>query len=176
LDRGLVYYATLLRMLIDLSIPARLHLAGSFLPASEQERFRECSAGLEAHIIDHGWVAYDRLPDLLSSADVGLSVLMPEPRYVAALPVKLFEYMAAGLPVVASNFPPIANVVKTAHCGILVDPLQSPGAVADELASWWSDPQIPRDMGTNGRKAVLDRYNWESLAESLVNLYRRLIG
>lgn len=175
-DRGILTYVEILRTLLALQIPARLHLAGSFTPAAEKLAFDHQSAGLEAHIELHGWVTYDQVPALLAEADVGLSILMPEPRYVAALPVKLFEYMAAGLPVVASNFPLIASVVVPAHCGILIDPLENPESIAAQLAAWWMNPELPRALGGNGRQAVLNQYNWEILASRLDELYCALLG
>lgn len=173
-DRGALVYTRLLRKLLARGIPARLHLAGRFVPAAEQEAFNQEAQGLETNIHDHGWVTYDRLPGLLGSVDVGLAVLLPEPRYVAALPVKLFEYMAAGLPVIASYFPSIREVVNSSNCGLLVDPLGDLDELAAHLAEWWRHPDIPRSLGRAGRSSVLDRYNWENLATQLDCLYHDL--
>lgn len=173
-DRGALVYARLLRNLLSRGVPARLHLAGSFIPPSELEIFKKEAYGLDANIQDHGWVPYDQLPGLLGSADVGLAVLLPEPRYVAALPVKLFEYMAAGLPVIASNFPSIHEVVSSSDCGLLVDPLGNMDELAAHLAEWWQNPDIPRSLGSAGRRAVQDRYSWEHLATQLDRLYHDL--
>lgn len=174
-DRGTLIYARLLWHLLDRGIPVRLHLAGSFIPEGERETFIQQIGGLEDNIKDHGWVAYDQLPELLRIADIGLAILLPEPRYIAALPVKLFEYMAAGLPVVASNFPQVREVVESSTCGLLVDPEQELKQVADAIAEWWHHPEIPRHLGANGRRAIQDQYNWENLAARLVGLYSELI-
>jgi glycosyltransferase involved in cell wall biosynthesis len=173
-DRGALVYARLLRNLLARGVPARLHLAGRFIPAAEREAFNQEAQGLEAYIHDHGWVTYDRLPGLLGSVDVGLAVLLPEPRYVAALPVKLFEYMAAGLPVIASNFPSIREVVSSSDCGLLVDPLGDLDELVANLAEWWRHPDVPRSLGRAGRRAVQDRYNWENLTAQLDRLYHDL--
>ncbi len=88
--------------------------------------------------------------------------------------LKLFEYMAAGLPVIASNFPSIARVISSADCGLLVDPAGDPATIADTLLSWWQQPAIPVRLGANGRKAILEQYNWEQLANQLDQLYQSL--
>jgi glycosyltransferase involved in cell wall biosynthesis len=173
LDRGLLVYADLLRSLRAAGIPARLRLAGVFTPAEEELRFRQASRGLEAWTEVLGWVPYGRIPEVLCAADVGLALLQPEPRYVAALPVKLFEYMAAGLPVLASDFPPIRHVLQRADCGACVDPGRVSAALA-VLQRWWDDPPRARQLGENARQAVLHEYNWESLIERLDRLYQQL--
>ncbi len=175
-DRGLLYYHKLLLELLARDIPARLHLAGAFTPQSELTWISDLTNDLDPQVTFHGWTKYSDLPDLLASADIGLAVLMPDPRYVAAVPVKLFEYMAAGLPVIASNFPPIAEIVVDAQCGILVDPLGDPGAVAEQLTEWWRMPKIPIELGSNGHRSVQEKYNWEQLSLQLDELYKSLIS
>ncbi len=170
-DRGLLVYIDLLRSLRAAGIPARLSLAGVFTPAEEELRFRAAARGLEAWIEVLGWLPYERIPAALCSADIGLALLQPEPRYVAALPVKLFEYMAAGLPVLASDFPPIRHVVESADCGMCVDPTQV-NAAFSVIQRWWQNPSYARQLGEHARQAVLDGYNWESLIERLDTLYR----
>jgi glycosyltransferase involved in cell wall biosynthesis len=173
-DRGLLVYLEILRHLRMRGLAARLILAGVFTPASEQTQFYSAASDMLEFIDFRGWVSYQDLPDLLTSADLGLALLQPLPRYVAALPVKLFEYMAAGLPVLASDFPPIRQVVQPLMCGALCDP-SDPQAASQILSDWSASPALPRSAGLRGYQAVQERYNWENLAESLVALYRDIL-
>lgn len=173
-DRGSIAYLEILRRLHARDIPACLLLAGAFTPAAEEQLFWQNAQGLEAHIKYNGWVQYDQVHEILQQADVGLALLQPEPRYVAALPVKLFEYMAAGLPVIGSNFPHMASVITTSKCGAVADPTDCSAAV-DVLCSWWQDQSIPIQMGENGRMAIRNIYNWESLIASLDDLYQSVL-
>ena len=110
---------------------------------------------------------------LLRGSRVGLVVLHPEQAHLDAQPIKLYEYMAAGLPVVASDFPLWRGIVEGAGCGVLVDPLDA--AAVAEAAGWLLDhPEDATAMGERGRRAVLERFNWEAEAVTLVALYRRL--
>lgn len=174
-DRGMLLYLDLLRALLERNIPTRLHLAGSMTPRAEAEVFSAHLAGLEDYVHQHGWVTYAELPQLLLQADIGLSILLPEPRFVAALPVKMFEYMAAGLPVIASDFPAISRVINSADCGLLVDPTADLAAPADTLQAWWHHPDVPARIGANGRKAILEQYNWEQIASQLDQLNQSLL-
>jgi glycosyltransferase involved in cell wall biosynthesis len=174
-DRGLLAYAEILSALRRREVPARLCLAGVFTPASEEEAFWAAVGDQLPYVDFKGWVAYDQVPGLIRDADLGLAILMPEPRYVAALPVKLFEYMAAGLPVVASHFPQISGVVQASACGAVVDPLQ-PSQAVETITQWWQDPASARRLGENGRQAILQTYNWEGLVSQIDALYRSLVA
>ncbi len=172
-DRGLMVYAELLRQLREQGIPARLRLVGAFTSPAEERLFREQCNNMNDALDIVGWCPYNEVPKLLREADVGLVMLQPEPYYQVALPVKLFEYMAAGLPVVASDFPPIASILNETKCGALVDPTIAKAAFAS-IRHWWEHPDEGRIAGENGRQAILQKFNWETLAEKLDELYHQL--
>ena len=111
--------------------------------------------------------------EVIRNAVAGLVVLHPEPNYVNSHPVKLFEYMCAGIPVIASDFPLFRSIVESANCGLLVDPL-SPKEIADAIEFLWTHPNEARAMGERGRLAVRTRYNWRREKESLLDFYRRI--
>ena len=175
-DRGILTYIDLLRQARQAGLPARLILAGVFTPPAEEGRLRASMAGVEDAVDIIGWLPYDQIPALLQSCDIGLCILSPEERYIKALPVKLFEYMACGLPVIASNFPAIAGIVNTVHCGTLVEPHCSTDVIAQIVSEWWANPEAPGHLGENGRQAVLEQYNWEALVDRLDGLYRSLVS
>jgi glycosyltransferase involved in cell wall biosynthesis len=100
----------------------------------------------------------------------GLVTYLPEPNHVDALPNKLFEYMALGLPVIASDFPKWRKIIEDAGCGILVDP-NSPVEIAKAM-QWMLDNKAEAvEMGFRGRQAVLKKYSWPSEENTLLKLY-----
>ena len=175
-DRGMLAYISILRCLLQSGVNARLILAGVFTPAEEEALIRSNLDGIEDRVEITGWIPYESIPELLYKCDVGLAILQPIPRYVNALPVKLFEYMAAGLPVIASNFPAISHLVATHDCGILVEPDSPPEFIADQIIHWRRSPSIPARLGENGREAIVHFYNWELLLQKLVALYEELLA
>lgn len=112
---------------------------------------------------------------LMSESVAGLVLFHPEPNHVNAQPNKLFEYMSAGIPVIASHFPLWRDIVERFDCGICVDPLD-PAEIADAMLRLAGDPALARRMGRNGRTAVLERFNWEQEQGRLLQLYRELSG
>lgn len=108
-----------------------------------------------------------------AAARFGLVVLRPTRAYFDALPTKLFEYMAAGLPVIASDFPLWRQVVEGHDCGLLVDPTDV-GQIARAMARLADNPAEARAMGARGRDAVREQLNWEQEQLVLLDLYARL--
>ena len=150
----------------------RLTLLGSFLEPDLSEELQKMPGW---KFVDyHGQVAREEVWSNLSRAAVGLVCLHPLPAYETSLPVKLFEYMYAGIPVVASDFPFWHQFVRNNSCGLHVDPLNS-DEIAKAISYLLENPVEAQKMGNNGRKAVLQKYNWEQESIKLLELYSRLI-
>jgi glycosyltransferase involved in cell wall biosynthesis len=122
-----------------------------------------------------GVVSPENLPHLLGTASVGLVLLHPMRHYQEAYPTKLFEYMAAGLPVIASNFPLWRPIIEGIGCGLLVDPLD-PEGIASAMMWLVRHPEDADSMGRRGRDAVRSTYTWETEASRLVERYDQLLG
>lgn len=122
-----------------------------------------------------GWLDREGVKAILSESVGGLVTLHPIVNYLDALPVKMFEYMAAGVPVIASNFPLWKQIIEGNQCGLCVDPL-NPQAIANAIDYLIAHPEEAEQMGRNGQKAVLDRYNWGIEEQKLLNFYESLIG
>jgi len=157
--------------IVNESTKGTLFLAGKFAPESLKNDVEKMKGW---QYIDHlGWLSRDEVKSYLAKSQVGLVVLYPEPRHIVSYPIKLFEYMSAGIPVIASNFPLWESIIEDAQCGICVDPL-NPQEIADAIIKLLENPQEAKQMGLNGRKAVVEKYSWETESENLISLYDRL--
>jgi glycosyltransferase involved in cell wall biosynthesis len=163
--RELVHAGALLRS------AARLNLVGEFSePAIEAE--------LKAHpgwarVTQHGFLGRAGVRDVMSHSVAGLVTLLPLPNYLDSLPTKMFEYMASGIPVIASNFPLWREIVEGSGCGLCVDPLD-PKAIAAAIDYLVGHPDIAKAMGERGRKVTLEKYNWDVEASRLTDFYGAL--
>jgi glycosyltransferase involved in cell wall biosynthesis len=169
--RGAFEMVQAIELLGDLPT-ARLELAGPFFPADAAERLRSL-AGWKA-VIYRGEIPRSEVVRMLSTARAGLVVHHPIPNEVDAQPVKMFEYMAAGLPIIASDFPRWRGIVEGSGCGIMVDPLD-PRAIAEAMRWILEHPREANDMGQRGREAVERGYNWSVEANKLIEVYERLL-
>lgn len=156
-----------------LQSPARLSLVGSF---SEPALERELADTPGWQRVDaHGHLDRAGVQGAMRRAMAGLVTLHPVANYLDALPVKMFEYMAAGLPVIASRFPLWRDIVEGNQCGLCVDP-ENPLAIAAAIDHLCRHPHIARRMGENGRRAVHTAYHWGSEADKLGAFYECLLA
>jgi glycosyltransferase involved in cell wall biosynthesis len=118
-------------------------------------------------------VVYQRIAE----ADLGLLLLQPVPAYAYAgeNTLKLFEYMWCGVPVVSSDFPNLKRIIEAAQCGMCIDPRNAERAAA-AIAALLDQPELCRNMGANGRNAVLQVYNWPAASKVLSQVYKDVLS
>lgn len=158
--------------LVHKDLEPSLRLAGIFSPDSLRNEVsgtegweRTCVMG----VLDRTGVTR-----LLADVRAGLAVLKPTPAYLETIAVKMFEYMAAGIPVIASDFPQYRDIVESARCGLLVQP-DNPADIARAIEFILTHPAEAQEMGQRGREAVATRYNWAVEERELLRLYRNLL-
>jgi hypothetical protein len=128
-----------------------------------------------ARVDYRGQVGRDAVREVLARVSAGLVTLLPLQSYRDSLPIKMFEYMSAELPVVASDFPLWREIVEPSGCGLCVDPTDIE-AQARAIARIVDDPEAVAAMGRAGRAAVLATYHWPRAEAALLALYAELIG
>jgi len=159
--------------LLPETLQARLTIGGEFEPPELAQEARQKPGWKRTDYA--GWQNRRRLLDLLSRARVRIMPLLPTPNHMDSQPIKLFEYMLAGLPIVASNLPRQGEIVQEAQCGLLVEPGQ-PKALAEAIQWLLEHPSEAQAMGNRGHQAILQTYNWNSQAQLLLHLYCRVTG
>ena len=110
---------------------------------------------------------------IMKTADVGIATLYPEKNYLNSLPIKAFEYMACGLPIIMSNFPYWIKEFK--NNSLFVNPNK-----IEEIKKaivWLKNNKDERlKMGQTGKKEVKEKYSWEAEAKTLIKMYDELSG
>jgi glycosyltransferase involved in cell wall biosynthesis len=128
--------------------------------------------GVEDDVAFVGWVEHDELPAWLRRADVGLLPFHACTHIDTTLANKLFDYMALGLPVLASDARPMVRVLAETQAG-LVFRAGDADDFARQAAALLDDPARRRALGENGRKSVIETYHWERDAERLLAAVER---
>lgn len=150
----------------------RLKVAGKFNEPRLESELETYPAWSRVDML--GFLDRDGVKKTYQQSFAGLVVLQPIPNYLDALPVKMFEYMCAGLPVIASNFELWRDIIEEAQCGICVNP-ESPESIAEAINFLYKNPKKAYEIGANGKKAVLEKYNWDLEEAKLFRLYHQLL-
>ena len=147
----------------------RLNLVGNFSEKAIEQKIKRHQSWKKVNEL--GFLTRKLVNVVLAKSQAGLVTLHPIVTYKAALPVKMFEYMVAGIPVIASNFPILRNIVEGNKCGICVDPL-NPKVIGETIQFLIDNPTKAQQMGQNGRKAIEQKYNWLIEEQKLLKLYK----
>lgn len=127
---------------------------------------------LRKHIKLTGWLPYESVGKYISLCKVGCILFEPTGNNkIGGPPGKLFNYMCYGMPVIAPAYPEIKKIIMEANCGILLYEISSKNIV-QALEKMLDDEKLIKQLGENGKKAVIKGYNWELEREKLINLYK----
>ncbi|SFS33820.1 glycosyltransferase family 4 protein [Marininema halotolerans] len=148
---------------------AELHLIGPLQHIDPSDRVEEELRSKNVTL--HGRIAFEEVGTWLTKSKVGLVCLHPIENYRESLPIKLFEYMAAGLPVVATDFPLWRQILESSGAGCTVNPL-NPREIAIKIEEILRDSSLQDQLSKNGQEAHRRVYNWQVEEKKLLALYR----
>lgn len=151
----------------------RLLLCGAFEDAATEAALRAEPGWSQVDYL--GVVGREQVREVMARSRAGLVTLLPLPSYRDALPIKMFEYMSAELPVIASDFTLWRGIVERHGCGLCVD-ARDPAAIARAIRSLVDDDAQAARMGQAGRAAVHAHYHWPRAQAELLQLYRELLA
>ncbi len=149
------------------------HLDARLLIVGDGPKREELEKALQSHGLAHavcfsGAVAPDQVPELLAAMDVAVAPY-PDSRDFYFSPLKVLEYMAAGLPVVASRIGQITSLIQHGHNGILCPPGQ-PTALAQALEQLMTNPELRHVLGSEARRTVEQSHSWHSVTQKIFKL------
>lgn len=175
-NRGLAEVFAALAVLRQRGIGVRLALAGKGSEEYLRVLFREADRlGVRELVSYHGVLSRRDALLLQHRASIGVVPGLPVGNNLAAVPVKMVECMALGLPLVFSDFPSHREVAGLYGAGIAVDPTNAV-QIADALEQLVRNPDLAKKMGENGNRAVHARFNWGVERVKLLSLYREILG
>jgi len=167
-DRGIAELVAAVKMV---ERPVRLVLVGSFDDDAFERDMRDAA---DDRVTFAGQVPYREVFERLRGADIAALLFHPIPNNIAAIHGrnnKVYEYMAAGLPILAADLPGWREVIEDKGVGIVADP-RDPASIARGIDRLASDPDLRAALGGRGRELFLSEYNWDMEQERLLSLYR----
>lgn len=161
--------------------------AGNMSPLYGEEIIYEAMKGVDGNLVLAGGYATKEtenitvlgrinrteVNDLYGRSRLGIVLYQPAGNNSEAQPAKLFEYMAAGLPVVASDFPLWKEIVEQNKCGICVNP-QDPEKVREAIVYLLDHPEEAQLMGRQGYHLVKEKMNWNNEFLKIEKLYKTI--
>ena len=154
----------------------KLLIIGNYNNKNYAEELKKMAKKQQKHQITFSdQMPYKKVLSFLKSCIAGFILLKPTSNNITAVSRnnKLYEYMSCTTAVIASDFPLWKEFIEKNKCGICVDPL-SPKEIAKAIDYLIEHPDEAKKMGENGRKAVLEKYNWENESKKLLNIYEEL--
>jgi glycosyltransferase involved in cell wall biosynthesis len=178
-ERGSAQLLQAMRLLDQRGVKhVQVRIVGEFKDGSEAEFFAQADDfGIRDRFEFYRWMPFDEAFSLVRQSHAGIILFQKTlENNVRGMPHKMFDYMLAGLPVIAPDFAPdIVGVLEPAGAGLLVD-TSSPEAVARAMQSLIENRSLARQLGDRGRQAVFEKYHWERDAETLIATYHELLG
>ncbi len=150
---------------------AKLNLAGIFSEKNIEDEVKNYEGW--DRVNELGFLNREDVAQVLSRSKAGIVTFYPLLNHIDAQPNKMFEYMSAGVPIITSNFKFWKEIVEGNNCGICVNPL-NPQSIADAINYILAHPDEAQKMGENGKKSVLEKYNWDNEKKKLFEIYKEL--
>jgi len=150
--------------LVDPAVRWRLLVVGD---GPERAMLEERSSGVAGEVELVGAADPGAVPALLRRVDVAVAPYPGSATYFS--PLKLYEYLAAGLAVVATDVPPVTGVIEHGRTGLVVRP-DDPAALAAGLSELAADPRRRRVLGRRGRALVEHRHTWDAVVRTILDL------
>ena len=172
LARGIVEMVEAL-VIVNKSIQCTLLLCGKYSPQELETRVRKLD-GYE-FVKYFGQINREELSKRYRQSQMGIVLFHPEPNHIESQPNKLYEYMEAGLPILASNFTQWQRFISSNRIGVTVNPLD-PLQIANKIIHSLQDPEKLHEMGKNGNIMIQNRYNWENEKQKLGQFYKNLLN
>ncbi len=149
-----------------------LELAGTYSPESLRDELTGFSTWNKVH--EYGYVGRNEIRNILGKSKAGMVTLLPKQSYMESLPIKMFEYMAAGIPVIASDFPLWKEIIEKYKCGLCVNP-EKPSEIEKAILTVLGNDHDSEKMGLNGINAVKEVFNWKVEEKKMLELYSKLL-
>ena len=152
----------------------RLNMAGEFSPYELKTQLENMKEYISIDYL--GVLNQQQVQNILSNCKIGICILQNSGQYskLDNLPTKVYEYMAAGMPVITSDFPYYKKIIEGNYAGICVDPANIE-AIIKAICYLIKCPQKAEIMGRNGRKLVEEKFNWEQEQFHLYKLYNEVL-
>jgi glycosyltransferase involved in cell wall biosynthesis len=117
------------------------------------------------------WIESKEFPDYLGICDICIAPFHKNPQHESGVANKIYDYMLGGKPIVASNCKPQQDLIEKNNCGLI---FENNTEFHDAIIKLLNDKLLRKELGENGRNAIIREYNTEIVKENLILMYKKL--
>lgn len=132
-------------------------------------------SAIKDHIIYYPWKDIKEMPSYIFASNICLAPFINSPQHDSGISNKVFQYMLFERPVLLSDSKPHQMLVDEIHCGYVFKDRDA-NDFANAVLSMYHNPELCKEMGLNGKKAVMEKYNLDVAGKALVALYQNKIN
>lgn len=170
--RGIIDYVKCLELIPD-ELNVRLQLGGPFRPASLQNKLEQMEGWKKVDY--HGYMSREEVIKTYSESKIGLLVLEPNKKYKKSDPVKLFEYMAAGIPFIMSDFELWKELIDHSDIAETCE-FSNASQLSEIIQSMLLDPDTLADKSRRNIELYKAKYRWEEQKVKYLDLFENLVS
>jgi glycosyltransferase involved in cell wall biosynthesis len=170
--RGLQIVIKALKIIIPKNSNIRLWIVGKGSYRKKLEKLIS-SLNLEDHIKFWGWKNINEIADLLMQSDIALIPHLKYEHTDSTIPHKLFQYLYAGKPIIASDCKPIKRILEETNTGIVYESTNSE-QLAKKIIELTLDKEKYNSLTKSGKKWIEEKYKWRNSSEVLIGMYNEI--
>ena len=172
--QGVEYLLRAVPLIVEENPKTKFLIVGDGMMKEELESLTK-ELNIRHDVIFTGTVPYESVPEYMNLSDVCVAPFIRTRNESMGLsPLKIYEYLACGTPVVASDIKGVGDLLESSNSGIPVIP-DNPNELAKAIIKLLNDKQLREQMGKNGREMVVSNYSWENTAKKTMEVLESIL-
>ncbi len=129
---------------------------------------------VKKHVLIKPFTPYEKMPEIYATSKIGLILFDDNPIYRIIMPIKLFEYMTFGLPVISSDVGHPGRITRKHDTGVTVNP-KNGYEIAHKISTLLEDEKLYNKLSRNAREKAVQEFRWELMEEKLKGMYEGIL-
>jgi glycosyltransferase involved in cell wall biosynthesis len=172
--QGVEYLLRAVPLIVEENPKTKFLIVGDGIMKEKLESLTK-ELNIRCDVIFTGTVPYESVPEYMNLSDVCVAPFIRTRNESMGLsPLKIYEYLACGTPVVASDIKGVGDLLESSNSGIPVIP-DNPNELAKAIIKLLNDKQLREQMGKNGREMVVSNYSWENTAKKTIEVFESIL-
>lgn len=172
--QGIEYLLHAVPLIVEENPKTKFLIVGDGIMKNKLESLTK-ELNIKRSVIFTGSIPYESVPEYMNLSDICVApFIRTRNESIGLSPLKIYEYLACGKPVVASDIRGVGTLLEGSNSGIPVIP-DAHGELAGAIIKLLNDGQLREQMGNNGRELVVNNYSWETTAKKTIEVFENIL-